>query len=278
MKRYVVIALIALVLLVIVGVVVTLIPKARSVAADASCKNNFREIGLFAIQNSDPTFDRAKAPTSVPAGTLPNSRLPVDERLSWYVSVLPGFDQKRQNTGAILNGLDRNLGWNAETNQPVARMKIVALVCPGNAPEFPADQPALTSYVGIGGLGSDAAALPYLPDGIPSPRSGCFRYDSPTSFTAITDGLSQTLLLGERSNDLGPWLAGGPPTVRGLDNGPDAKLLQGVGGQFGGCHPNGANWAFADGSVRFFTDRVDPKVLQGLATIAGKESDALPGD
>ena len=53
--------------------------------------------------------------------------------------------------------------------------------------------------------------------------------------------------------------------------------LQGSDGQFGGNHPFGANWAFADGSVRFFTDRTDPKVLLGLATIAGKDSDPIPG-
>jgi prepilin-type processing-associated H-X9-DG protein len=278
MKRYVVVAVIAVGLFALVGFLITAIPKARMAADDLSCKNNLREIGLFAAQNSDPHFDRAKAMSSVPAGTIPNGRLPVDERLSWYVTVMPGFDQRRQNTASFLEGLDRTAGWNAEKNQAAARTKVVALLCPGNPPAVPADQPAVTSYVGIGGLGTDAPSLVWLPDGTPTTRSGCYRFDAPTPFESITDGLSQSLLIGERSNELGSWLAGGPATVRGLDNGPDARLLQGAGGQFGGCHPAGANWAFADGSVRLFTDRVDPKVLYGLSTIAGKDNDPLPGD
>ena len=67
-------------------------------------------------------------------------------------------------------------------------------------------------------------------------------------------------------------------TVRGLDDSPGAKPLIAPAGQFGGNHEHGANWAFADGSVRFFTERIDPKVLFGLATIAGKESDEFPGE
>lgn len=278
MKRNLILALIALALIVVVGIVLTAIPKIRSTADSVSCQNNLREIGLFAAQNSDPEFDRSKAATSVPAGTLFNPRVPVDERLSWYVAVLPGFDQKRQNAGGILDGIDRTAGWNAEKNHSAARTKLVVLLCPGNPPVFATDQPALTSYVGIGGLGLDAASLGWLADGTPTPRSGCYRYDAPTPFGAITDGLSQTLLIGERSGDVGPWLAGGPATVRGFDSGPDARQVQGTGGQFGGNHANGANWAFADGSVRVITDRADPKVLFGLATIAGKENDVLPGD
>jgi prepilin-type processing-associated H-X9-DG protein len=66
--------------------------------------------------------------------------------------------------------------------------------------------------------------------------------------------------------------------VRGLDDAPGARPLVAADGQFGGNHPAVANWAFADGSVRPLTDRVDPKVLYGLATIAGQEHDPIPGE
>ena len=85
-------------------------------------------------------------------------------------------------------------------------------------------------------------------------------------------------VLGERSADLGPWLRGGPATVRGLDDAPAAPPLLTPGGQFGGNHATVSNWGFADGSVRPFTDRTDPKVLFDLATIAGKGTDPLPGE
>ncbi len=278
MKRYIIVGLIVVVLGLVVGFVLTAIPRMRTAANVVECQNHLREISLFAAQNADPSFDRAKAANAIPAGTVLPSQLPADERLSWYVTVLPSFDQKQQDTATILAGLDRGLGWQAEPNQAAARMKLSTLACPGHPPEFTADAPAPTSYVGIAGLGVDAALFPYLPDGTPSPLAGCFRYDAPTPFVVISDGLSQTLLLGEHSNELGPWLAGGPATVRGLNDAVGAKPLQGIDGQFGGCHPNVANWAFADGSVRAFTDRIDPKVLYGLSTIAGHESDVLLGE
>jgi hypothetical protein len=273
MKRWMILGLVGLAAFVVLGVGLTLIPKLRKNAADLSCKNNLREIGLFAAHNADPHFDRAKVTADVPAATVVNPALAPDQRLSWYVTLLPGFDQKRQKTDALLAGIDRGQPWASGPNQAAGRTKLVVLLCPGNPAEVNADQPALTNYVGIAGRGLDAANLPAT-----DPRAGCFRYDAATPFALITDGLSQTLLIGERSAELGPWLRGGPATVRGIDESPGAVVILGSGGQFGGCHPTGANWGLADGSVRFFTDRTDPKVLIGMATIAGRDSDPLPGE
>ena len=64
--------------------------------------------------------------------------------------------------------------------------------------------------------------------------------------------------------------------MRTLETG--ARPAIGSGGQFGGNHPRGGNFAFADGSVRFLTDRTSPGVLEGLFTIAGGTSDPLPGE
>ena len=112
------------------------------------------------------------------------------------------------------------------------------------------------------------------------PRSGAgaFRYDAATPFDRIGDGLGQTLLLGETANDLGPWLRGGPSTVRGMDDGTGAKPLIGAGGQFGGYYPNGAYFAMCDGSVRNITPQVSRDVLLNLATIDGGVDARLPGE
>ena len=144
-----------------------------------------------------------------------------------------------------------------------------------NTPEGPSDQPAVTCYVAIAGLGPDAATLLLPPTGPPPARAGAWRFDAATPFDRITDGLSQTLLIGETSNDLGPWLRGGPSTTRGLDDAPGAKPLIGAGGQFGGYFPNGANFALCDGSVRVFTPKTSPAVLFGMATIGGGEKEVI---
>jgi prepilin-type processing-associated H-X9-DG protein len=280
MRRWVLIGLVGLGLFTVVGFVLTYIPKVRRNADVVVCQEHLSAITLFAAHHAKPQpgVDPTKLPPEIPAGTIVLPDVPPEDRLSWYVRVLPGLDQRRQNTRAILGAVDEAQPWSAEKNQLAGRAKVVTLLCPGNPAISAADEPAPTQYVGIAGLGADAATLVLAPPAPTPPRAGCFRYDSPTPFSAITDGLSQTILLGERSGDVGPWLRGGPATVRGLDDSPGAKPLMAAGGQFGGCHPNGANWAFADGSGRFFTDRVDPKVLFGMATIAGRESDPIPGE
>jgi prepilin-type processing-associated H-X9-DG protein len=280
MRRWVLAGVVVVLLLGVAGLVVTFIPKLRQVSDEVRCANNLREITLFAAHHAKPQPKTAadRLLHEVPAGTVVLPGIVPEDRLSWFVQVLPGLDQKRQNTAPLLEAINQAQPWPAEKNQRAARQKLLTVLCPGKPAEFGPDAPAPTQYVGIAGLGPDAATLALPPPPAPAPpRAGCFRYGAHTPFEAITDGLSQTMLLGERSTDLGPWLRGGPATVRGLDDSGATPLL-GSGGQFGGNHPNGANWAFADGSVKFFADRIDPKVLYGLATIAGKEHDALPGE
>jgi hypothetical protein len=263
-----------------VGLTVTYMMKLRTRADDVRCQHNLRELAWFTADPADPEAKRLPARAAqVPAGTVVLPGVPPADRLSWVPAVLNGVDQKRQNMEPVLAAIDPAQPWAAEKNQQAARAKLFVLLCPGKPPAVVPDQPAPTSYVGVAGLGADAATLglPALPGEAVSPRAGAFRYDAPTPFELFADGRSQTLVLGERA-ELGPWLRGGPSTVRGLDDGPGAPPVLGPGGQFGGNHVNGSYWAFADWSVRFFTDRTDPKVLYGLATIAGGEKDPVPGE
>jgi prepilin-type processing-associated H-X9-DG protein len=144
------------------------------------------------------------------------------------------------------------------------RDKFRCFHCPGNEAVFDAGGRELTSYVGIAGLGPDAAALP-----VEDPRAGVFGFDRLTPLDAITDGTATTMAAAETAESNGPWKAGGPATVRGLD--PSRRPYIGRGAQFGGTHRGGAMVAFADGSVRFIRATIDPKVFEALSTIAGGE-------
>lgn len=281
MSRRVTIIGAVLFLLAVAALLVTVIPQARLKANLVASQNNLREIALFAahharpdalaVPNSKGKYDLGKLPGQVPPGTVVLPDVPPDLRLSWVVEVLPALDQRRVNSPELLARIDRAKPWTAEANQRAAEARVASLICPQNPPEVPPGAPAVTCYVGIGGVGPDAASLP-----VGDPKAGAFRYDSPTPFDRITDGISQTFLFAETRNEVGPWLRGGYSTVRGLLDAPDAPPL--VGGQFGGYFPQGANFAFCDGSVRLFTSQADPRVLLALAAIAGKETELAPVD
>jgi hypothetical protein len=279
MSRRITVGLVLLFGLLIVGLIVTSLQKARVNASLAGSRNNLRELALFAhhYANPDPAKAVAAMPKEIPAGTVVLPGVPPEERLSWVAPLLPVLDQRRQDTAALYERIDRTKPWTAEANQTAGRTRLVVLQCPGYTPQLPKDSPAITCYVGISGLAPPDPAKLSLPTAGPTPpRAGAFRYDAVTPFDRITDGLSQTLLMGESADSPGPWLRGGFSTLRGLDDSAGAKPL--VGGQFGGFFPNGANFALCDGGVRTFTPQTTPGVLLQLATIADGSGATLPID
>ncbi len=282
-----------------VALVLVLIQQARANQNLVYSVNNLRELGQFAELHLDRLPARPKpggpwgdvgtrdkfTPTpldklkelglapAVPAGTVPNPSLPVEQRLSWVVPLLPTFNQKRQPTAELAARLDRTAAWDADANLAVARVPLGVLRHYSNPVATPAAEPAVTQFVGIGGIRPDA------PGGPRTPFAGPFRYDEPTPFGLFTDGLSETALFGDVSTNLGPWLRGGPATVRTLATGPGTPPVIGPGGQFGGNYPGGGLFGFADHSVRVLSGRTDPAVLASLFTVAGGGAgDPLPGE
>ena len=126
-------------------------------------------------------------------------------------------------------------------------------------------RPVPTPYIGIAGVGIDAPSLPKS-----NTRSGVFGYDRQTTLADIKDGPATSMMIAESGRMNGPWLQGGPATVRGLDTANMPYI--GFGRQFGGRHPACVLIAFADGSVRAVDERINPRVFEALSTIAGGES------
>ena len=277
-RRVVVVAVLLVVFL--VAFILPFVQRARLNANLAASRYNLGQLAFFAGHNTNPQRIREadKIPAEIPAGTIVLPGVPVENRLSWAVPVLPWLTQKNLADAQLLQRIDITQPWSAERNQEAGRVVVPVFLCPGNTFQVPAGSPAITCYVGIAGLGPDAATLPLPANAPPSPRAGAFRYDAPTPFDRITDGLSQTLLMGETADSPGPWLRGGVSTVRGFDDAPGARPLIGGGGQFGGFFPGGANFALCDGSVRMFTPQTTPGVLLGMATIAGGANEIGPTD
>jgi hypothetical protein len=247
-RKRVNVSVLILIALVAGGLVLAGIGKVREAAAQMQCNNNLKQIALALHNYHDSTGH-------FPSGTLPNPDpyLLPERHLSWYVDITCYMDQ----TQLVI---DRTKPWDAaENNPPKIRFHGVdwkkieeepfgyckAWLCPSI--DVPTDPERLgpTHFVGIGGVGPDAAALLSCKD----PRAGLFGYDRKTRSEDLNDSLANTLMLMETATANGPWTAGGPATVRSLEPG-RARYL-GENGPFSSRHwQRGTNSVFADGSVR----------------------------
>ena len=209
------------------------------------CRYNLGQIAMALIQ-----YERTQG--SFPAGTVPRVGAPPESRVSWTIHLASFLDSNIHSIGIAGN----------PTVIPPREFRL--LQCPSNPSRVTSGGHGLIHFVGIAGLGTDS---PTLPAG--HPRAGVFGYDRRTRLADIRDGTATTMMLAETGTANGPWYLGGPATVRGVDS--SRRPYIGPGRQFGGTHPEGANVAFADGSVRFVSDSVDPKVFEAISTIAGGE-------
>jgi prepilin-type processing-associated H-X9-DG protein len=201
-----------------------------------------------------------------PQTAMPHPRLPLEERLSWFVTVMPFIESNR-----IYNKMDRDQGWAAEENRFAALLVVRSFQCPAYPEQRPVSTLAPTHYPGLTGLGADAAALPR-----DDPRAGFFGDERKLVYEDFKGRGSDIVVMAETTRASGAWTAAGTPTSRCVD--PNGGPYIGRGGQFGGMHSGGANAALADGTVRLFSDRMDPAAWEALATLRGRPAGAGGGE
>lgn len=249
------------VLVILIGVLAffSAVKSIREAAARSTCQNNLKQI-VVSLQNYASLDDGRFPPATIQSDTLPPER-----RLSWLILVDPYMEARMDPEWKPR----KNEPWDSDANLNLARTKrLRAFACPGDRHALEPEGVSLSSYVGVTGVGSDAATLPRE-----DKRAGLFGYDRQTALMEIRDGADTTIAVIETSSDNGPWMAGGRPTSRSF-------LLEGAsaigpGGQFGGFHRDAVNIGFVDGSVRQIRDSIDGKTLSALFTIAG---DDIVGD
>jgi hypothetical protein len=228
--------------------------------------NDLKQLGL-AVNNYCGTYNGA-----LPCGTIRQPSLTPDERLSWLVALLP-FVERQQ----LYEQFDRDSGWASEHNQRPSATMVKTFVCPSQPMQTPLESWTFSSYVGIAGVGPDAASLP-----LEDRRCGVFGHERRITLKDIKDGTSFTLCILETTRDNGPWAAGGRATVRAVD--PAQQPYVGEGRPFGTVHrqpflssfqfsslPALANAAMLDGSVRILDSSISSRTLEALSTIAGSE-------
>lgn len=242
----------------LIGMVLLYVQEINHVA---SCANNLRQIGAAINSYSDHNDH------FFPAGTIPNDALKPTQRLSWEAAILAYLSEggatgkktskkEEKSTG----GIDFKEAWDAPANAGMRR-NVLTYLCPTFAHELSPGQVGLTTYVGIAGVGDDAATLPR-----DDAKAGFFGYDRRLRAADISARLDATMSVIETMRENGPWLAGGPPTVRGVS--PEEGVYIGKEAAFGGLHRQGANVLWADGSVHIVTEKVDPDLFQLEARIS----------
>jgi len=264
----------------IVGVILGGIQLTRAAAARAACQNNLRNMAL-ALQLY---ADENKA--YPPAIRRSNDPFPY---LTWQARLLPYLEQEGPWRELEADFKARPQFWQPPRHRGEART-ISTFLCPAEPLSIAmvpsARSPVgFTHFLGVSGTSSVAA-------------DGILFLNSKTHPTEISDGLSSTIAVGERppSADLhfGWWYAGvgqtadgsadsvlgvreyittfRAPTCLGRDEGfrPGRQSNLCDAFHFYSNHRGGANFAFADGSVRFLGYKAG-SVLPALATRAGGE-------
>lgn len=261
-----------LVVIAIIGILVALllpaVQAAREAARRAQCLNNSVQL-ILAVQNYESAHEML--PPGVYDQQGPIVSLPQGYHHGWITLILPYLEEYN-----AYNLIDRSVSVYHANNASVAAHPIRVLRCPSDGGG------------GLSGPTSNYAGIHHDVEApIDSDNHGVFFLNSHIRYAEITDGLSYTMFLGEKSimaNDLG-WMSGTRATLRntgvvpgwgapgagpglfgnGLDGVEDQTNEEAenagsvpanpallVGG-LSSSHPNGVNVAYGDGHVSFMS-------------------------
>jgi prepilin-type N-terminal cleavage/methylation domain-containing protein/prepilin-type processing-associated H-X9-DG protein len=292
----VVIAIIAI----LIGLLLPAVQKVREAAARMSCSNNLKQLGLAAQGYHDAV---GVLPPGVNIARSYGSNSPPPrpgQGFSLFEALLPYVEQ-----GNLYNQLNLSASGGYDTqyancNGPTSPGNTVVktYLCPSDI--GPAQVTYNQYYLGANSYGGNAGIRSFYWAAMTN--DGVFYINSSVKLVGITDGTSSTFLFGERrrvdpayaaitgsglENKSGwawanhfpgfDYLFGPVQPINwtipaGTTTDPTFSLQDDRCSVYGSYHINGANFCFADGSVRFLSQSVPVTVLQQLSTRAGGEA------
>ena len=279
-------------LLIVVGIIAVLIAlllpaiqSAREQARRAQCINNLLQTGI-AMGNYASTH--SVLPPGVVNDKGPIVSQPVGYHHGWTVQILPFIGQDN-----VYRRFDLEESVYSPSNETAQSVVISTLLCPSSPWGW-----GRSGTISYAGCHHDVEAP------IAADNHGVLFLNSHVRFDDITDGLAQTILLGElRSNEpvILTWASGTRATLRNTgaalnSENPLTALYASIAqlseaekqaaaarmldegvipvdfvGGFSSRHPLGANFAFCDGSVRFIKQSIQHRVYQLLGHRADGE-------
>ena len=288
----VVIAIIAI----LIALLLPAVQQAREAARRSQCKNNLKQIGL-ALANYESTY------RSYPAGRLgcdgitsgPCNGNPNYTRvgISAFVMLLPQLEAT-----ALYQQFDLNdLAWGPSATWPTSNKAAVesrpkVYVCPSDvsAPFVVSNglNAATGSYALVGGSFGPSKGIG---DQVKITNNGPFNYKIAYAPRDITDGLSNTMFVGEvfesdTNKSTNIWTLTGrlESCLRNTENPPNTPPGTGIttspygaplNGAFGSQHVGGAQFLFGDGHVSFLSENISLAVYRALST---REYGDIPGE
>lgn len=267
----VVIAIIA----VLISLLLPAVQQAREAARRTQCRNNLKQLGLAMHNYHDVA-------SSLPMGA--NSQL-----FSPLVAILPQLDQANLQT--LYNF---NLYYTHPDNLKAINLTVVSYLCPTMV--LPRAVP-LAACNEAGGPTSYGASTGTSSNGTDGLFGGYSTMGAVVRFRDVTDGLSNTILMGEFNYRLADYLwtssstscASSPATVgtprwgsSRWGGGYPGVALGDMSGAFNvnlnvnrttwrSDHVGGAHFLMGDGSVRFVSSSTDRAILTGASTRATGE-------
>ncbi|AMV19758.1 DUF1559 domain-containing protein [Planctomyces sp. SH-PL14] len=290
------------ILAVLVAILLPAVQQARQAARRSQCSNNMRQLGL-GMHNYHEV-----------SNVLPYGWDTFEG--SWHCQILPFIDQ-----GALWNKFiwqESGPGnWDSGSANTVACATFVpTFICPsysgpskltnqGITDRRPVSYRASTGSKAVADESNDITGQTVVAfDEVP--QDGMFWGCSSVRFADVSDGLSNTIMIGESYTDpqyskdgqgMDFWQFGSPQTggwapgntsggefteFVGSCNGPiNARLQPSVHGaimeaSFGSYHPGGAFFVIGDGSVKFISENIDIVSYQGMGSRAGNERVVMP--
>ncbi len=169
----------------------------------------------------------------------------------WMTPLLPSLGYE-----AIYRQIDLQQPYDVPANVPAMQQAIPEFSLPRRKASRSPRGLSLTHFAGVGGQDvREPTGLVHL---------GLFSDGGPVRREHLTDGLSQTIIVGEIRDAFPPW--GEPGNVRSIGEGLN-RQVRGFGNETG----TGATFLHADGSAKFYSNKTDKRVLQRLETRDGAE-------
>src|SRR5262245_31238431 len=302
----VVIAIIAI----LIGLLLPAVQKVRAAANRMVCTNHLRQIALAAHNYHDT---RDKFPTGAHIPDLVGDR-PTGGTNLW-IEMLPFIEQDNlhKNWDPYDNRNNVAANWEAAKPQVIKLLICPSDALSQTVVEVksaPISPPWSVGFYGLSSYGGNGGTLSLPAD---MHRDGIFWIDSIVRLVDLIDGdgSGNTFLFGERYHHdpefdvrrfvVSPapvppplaehgkcffvasagvipniTLSASAPINYRVPPGGDLSTVASRIGAFGSGHPGGANFAFADGSVRFLSENTALPMLRAFSTRAGGEVATLP--